>query len=43
MKSDIELITSEGKRLDGRGPEDIRKIKIEAGVLHRADGSIDRG
>jgi exosome complex component RRP41 len=39
MKSDIELITSEGKRLDGRGPEDLRKIKIEAGVLHRADGS----
>jgi len=39
MKSDIELITNEGKRLDGRGPEDIRKIKIEAGVLHRADGS----
>ena len=39
MKSDIELITSQGKRLDGRGPEDIRKIKIEAGVLHRADGS----
>jgi len=39
MKSDIELITSEGKRLDGRGSEDIRKIKIEAGVLHRADGS----
>ena len=27
MKTDIELITSEGKRLDGRGPEDIRKIK----------------
>ncbi|MBN1280901.1 MAG: exosome complex exonuclease Rrp41 [Candidatus Thermoplasmatota archaeon] len=39
MKSDIELINSEGKRLDGRGPEDLRKIKIEAGVLHRADGS----
>jgi len=39
MKSDIELINSEGKRLDGRGPTDIRKIKIEAGVLHRADGS----
>jgi exosome complex component RRP41 len=39
MKSDIELITREGKRLDGRGPEDMRKIKIEAGVLHRADGS----
>ena len=39
MKSDMKLITSEGKRLDGRGPEDLRKIKIEAGVLHRADGS----
>jgi len=39
MKSDIKLINSEGKRLDGRGLQDIRKIKIEAGVLHRADGS----
>jgi len=39
MKSDIELIDSNGKRLDGRGIEDLRKIKIEAGVLHRADGS----
>jgi exosome complex component RRP41 len=39
MKSDLELITREGKRLDGRGPEDLRKITIEAGVLHRADGS----
>jgi exosome complex component RRP41 len=39
MKSDIELINSEGKRLDGRGLEDIRKITIQAGVLHRADGS----
>ena len=39
MKSDVELIDGKGKRLDGRGPEDIRPIKIEAGVLHRADGS----
>jgi exosome complex component RRP41 len=39
MKSDLELITREGRRLDGRGPEDLRDIKIEAGVLHRADGS----
>ena len=39
MKSDIELIDSNGKRLDGRGLEDIRPIKIETGVLHRADGS----
>ena len=39
MKSDVELINNEGKRLDGRSPQDLRKIKIEAGVLHRADGS----
>jgi exosome complex component RRP41 len=39
MKSDIKLINNEGKRIDGRGPKDLRKIKIEAGVLHRADGS----
>ena len=39
MKSDIELIDSNGKRLDGRNAEDLRGIKIEAGVLHRADGS----
>jgi exosome complex component RRP41 len=39
MKSDIKLINDDGKRLDGRGIEDLRKIKIEAGVLHRADGS----
>ncbi|MFH1239682.1 MAG: exosome complex exonuclease Rrp41 [Candidatus Diapherotrites archaeon] len=28
-----------GKRLDGRGIDDIRPITIEAGVLERADGS----
>ena len=39
MKTDIELIDSNGKRLDGRSSEELRKIKIEAGVLHRADGS----
>jgi len=39
MKSDVELIDSNGKRMDGRGFEDLRPIKIEAGVLHRADGS----
>lgn len=38
MKSDIKLIEN-GKRLDGRKPEDIRPIKIEMGVLHRAEGS----
>ena len=39
MKSDKKLIDDNGKRLDGRGPEDLRNIVIEAGVLHRADGS----
>ena len=39
MKSDVKLIDKNGKRLDGRGPNDLRKIKIEAGVLHRAEGS----
>jgi exosome complex component RRP41 len=28
-----------GRRMDGRRPDEVRKIKIEAGVLHRADGS----
>lgn len=39
MKSDINLIDDNGKRLDGRGIDELRNIKIEAGVLHRADGS----
>lgn len=29
----------DGKRLDGRAPDELRPIKIEAGVLERADGS----
>ena len=33
-----ELIV-DGKRLDGRGPEDLRPLKITAGVLNDADGS----
>ncbi|MCK4476125.1 MAG: exosome complex exonuclease Rrp41 [Methanophagales archaeon] len=37
-KGEIELI-KEGKRLDGRGFEELRPIKIEVGVLKRADGS----
>jgi len=39
MKSDVELLTAEGKRLDGRSFDELRKVTIEAGVLHRADGS----
>jgi len=38
MKSEIKLFEN-GKRLDGRKPDELRKIKIEVGVLHRADGS----
>lgn len=37
-KGDIKLIV-DGKRLDGRGFEELRPIKIEAGILKRADGS----
>lgn len=39
MKADIKLLDDQGKRKDGRGFFDLRKITIEAGVLHRADGS----
>ncbi len=39
MDADIELISSDGKRLDGRTANQLRDIKIEPGVLHRADGS----
>jgi len=38
MNTDIKLIEN-GKRLDGRKYDELRKIKIEAGVLHRAEGS----
>jgi len=38
MKSEIKLIKN-GKRLDGRKNDELRPIKIEAGVLHRAEGS----
>jgi polyribonucleotide nucleotidyltransferase len=34
-----EMILSKGKRLDGRGPDDIRPINCEVGVLPRAHGS----
>lgn len=35
----MELINKEGLRIDGRRPDQLRKIKIEAGVLKQADGS----
>lgn len=34
-----EKLIIDGKRLDGRGPNDLRPIKFQAGVLNRADGS----
>ncbi|MEE8168267.1 MAG: exosome complex exonuclease Rrp41 [Candidatus Hydrothermarchaeales archaeon] len=34
-----EKLIVNGKRLDGRKLDELRKIKIEAGVLKRADGS----
>lgn len=37
-KSDVQLI-KDGKRLDGRRPDELRNITIKAGVLEKADGS----
>ena len=39
MKSDIKLIDENGLRIDGRKPDELRPVKIEAGILKRADGS----
>lgn len=38
MNTNIKLF-EKGKRLDGRKPDELRKIKIDVGVLHRAEGS----
>jgi len=35
----IKLIRDDGLRIDGRKPDELRPLKIEANVLHRADGS----
>ncbi len=39
MEEKPEKLIVDGKRLDGRGPEDLRPLKIEIGVLKRANGS----
>ena len=39
MKSDIVLIDDNGLRIDGRLPNQLRPIKMEVGVVERADGS----
>jgi exosome complex component RRP41 len=38
MMNEVKLF-EKGKRIDGRTPDAIRPITIQAGVLHRADGS----
>jgi len=38
-KEDKPKLIIDGKRLDGRDFEELRPIKIEAGILKRADGS----
>ncbi len=37
--SDIKLIAENGLRLDGRGLDELRPIKIETNLLNKADGS----
>jgi len=37
--TDLKLIDERGLRLDGRRPDEMRPLKIEAGVLNKADGS----
>jgi len=39
MKGKPEKLIVKGKRLDGRKMDELRPIKIEVGVLKRADGS----
>jgi exosome complex component RRP41 len=36
---EIDKLIKDGKRIDGRGPEELRNIRIEAGVIPEADGS----
>ena len=39
IPKEIRLIDGNGRRLDGRRADELRPIKIEAGVLKRPDGS----
>lgn len=38
-KVEQRLITEDGRRIDGRALDEMRAVKIEAGVLDRSDGS----
>ena len=35
----VTYVDKSGKRLDGRKADELRKIKVEVGVIPRADGS----
>jgi len=39
LKGSKPQLIAEGKRIDGRGPADLRQIRMEVGVLKNADGS----
>src|SRR2546427_9746225 len=39
IEKEMKLINSDGRGLDGRTFDELRPIRIEAGVLRRADGS----
>jgi len=39
LPANIKLIDENGRRVDGRLPNEMRPLKIEAGVLSQADGS----
>lgn len=39
IAKEVKLIGADGRRLDGRKPDELRPVRIEAGVLRRADGS----
>lgn len=39
MKKEVKLIDENGRRTDGRLPDEMRPLKIEAGVIKNADGS----
>lgn len=38
-KAPVKLLTEDGRRLDGRALDEVRRHRIEAGVLKNADGS----
>src|SRR5205809_264262 len=39
IEKEMKLIKADGRRLDGRKADELRPVRIEAGVLRRADGS----